>query len=108
MRKIKPGYNLINHNCQNFVVVLLNKIQVGAQREFGTVSAVVQRTFGKGHVVDLFVDEQSAQQQGQLEQQDQQQEQDQPRPQLHHQDTVQVAQQVMEQHTTKLDNHMAH
>ena len=102
MRKIKPGYNLINHNCQNFVVFLLQKIQVGSQKEFGTVSAVVQRTFGKGHVVDLFVDENST------EQQVPQEGQDQPRPQLHHQDTVQVAQQVMEQHTTKLDNHMAH
>jgi hypothetical protein len=93
MREKRPAYNIISNNCQNFAVLLLDAIKIGAHKEFATSFAVYQRATGAGHIKDLFVDMHPEEQE------------DQSRPQLHHQDTVQAAQQVMEENTTKLDNH---
>ncbi|KAF2093000.1 hypothetical protein NA57DRAFT_49095 [Rhizodiscina lignyota] len=94
MRQKQPAYNLISNNCQNFAVFLLDAIKVGAHREFGTAFAVYQRATGKGRIGDLFVDP--------GEHPD---DHDQERPHLQRYDTVQQAQQVMEENTTKLDTH---
>jgi hypothetical protein len=93
MREKRPAYNIINNNCQNFAVLMLDAIQVGAHREFATSFAVYQRATGAGQIKDLFVDKHPEEQT------------DQTRPELHRHDTVQQAQQVMEEKTTKLDNH---
>jgi hypothetical protein len=93
MREKRPAYNLISNNCQNFAVLMLDAIQVGAHQEFATTFEVYQKATGKGHIKDLFVDKHPEEQE------------DQSKPELHRQDTVQHAQEVMEQETTKLDNH---
>jgi hypothetical protein len=93
MREKRPAYNIISNNCQNFAVLMLDAIQLGAHREFATSFAVYQRATGAGEIKDLFTDRHP------------QEQTDQTRPELHRQDTVQQAQQVMEENTTKLDNH---
>jgi hypothetical protein len=93
MRAKRPAYNLISNNCQNFALLMLDAIKVGAHREFATSFAVYQRTIGAGRVKDLFVDTHPEEQV------------DQTRPELHRYDTVQVAAQVMDENTTKLDDH---
>jgi hypothetical protein len=93
MRGKRPAYNLISNNCQSFALLMLDAIQIGAHKEFATSFAVYQRATGAGTINDLFLDthpEETA---------------DQQMPTLQHQNTVQVAQQVMEENTTKLDNH---
>ncbi|KFY24459.1 hypothetical protein V493_05226 [Pseudogymnoascus sp. VKM F-4281 (FW-2241)] len=95
MRSTRPAYNIISNNCQNFAVLLLDAIKIGAHKEFATTFAVYQAATGAGRIKDLFVDEHPEEQQ------------DQQRPTLHHQDTTQNAQQVMEENTTKLDNHQS-
>ena len=92
MRQKKAAYNLISHNCQNFAVILLDSIQVGKHREFGTAFAVYQRATGKGTIKDLFVGESVEQAQNEAQG-------------IEPQDTVQLAQKVMDENTTKLDNH---
>ncbi|OBT70418.1 hypothetical protein VE03_00023 [Pseudogymnoascus sp. 23342-1-I1] len=95
MRATRPAYNIISNNCQNFAVLLLDAIKIGAHREFATSFAVYQAATGAGQIKDLFVDQHPEEQQ------------DQQRPTLHHQDTTQNAQQVMDENTTKLDNHQS-
>lgn len=96
MREKKPGYNLISNNCQNFAVYLLDAIKMGTHKEFATAFVVYQTATGKGKINDLFEEEHP-------------EEQEIPegpeRPGIHHQNTVQYAQQVMEENTTKLDTH---
>lgn len=71
----------------------MRSIKVGAHREFATSFAVYQAATGAGNIKDLFVDKHPEEQE------------DQQRPTLHHMDTTQNAQQVMEDNTTKLDSH---
>lgn len=94
MREKRPAYNVISNNCQNFALLMLDAIQIGAHREFATSFAVYQRATGLGSIKDLFVDNHPNEQKT-----------DSRRPELHRVDTVQNAQQVMEENTTKLDNH---
>jgi hypothetical protein len=96
MRQKRPAYNLISNNCQNFALLLLDAIKVGQVKQFGSSSAIYQALVGPGVVKDLFEDDAPVVVQ---------QQPDGVRPPLQHQDTVQVAQQVMEEHTTKLDTH---
>ena len=91
MREKRPAYNIISNNCQNFAVLMLDAIHVGAHREFATSFVIYQRATGAGSIKDLWVDEHP--------------EEEQTEPKLDHQDAVQHAQQVMEDNTTKLDNH---
>lgn len=93
MRAKKPAYNIISNNCQNFAVLILDAIQIGAHKQFATSFSVYQKATGLGEIKDLFVDNHPDEQT------------DPERPELHRQDTVQNAQQVMEEHTTKLDDH---
>ncbi|KAF2432519.1 hypothetical protein EJ08DRAFT_677439 [Tothia fuscella] len=93
MRQKRPAYNLISNNCQNFAVLMLDAVQTGAHHEFATTFEVYQRATGRGAIKDLWIDKHPEEQQ------------DQSKPELHRQDTVQHAQQVMDEHTTKLDNH---
>ncbi len=94
MREKRPAYNVISNNCQNYAVLLLDAIQIGAHQEFATSFAVYQAATGHGTIKDLFVDKHPEEQKIYPE-----------RPELHRMDTVQNAQQVMEENTTKLDNH---
>lgn len=93
MREKRPAYNVISNNCQNFAVNLLDAIQIGEHQKFATSFAVYQAATGAGTIKDLFVDHHPEEQNIS------------ERPELHRVDTVQNAQQVMEENTTKLDNH---
>lgn len=100
MREKRAAYNLINNNCQNFALNLLDKIRVGKHREFATSFVVYQRAIGDGAIKDLFeqVEDHPDEKPGvDVE--------DEKPPALQHQDTLQAAQQVMDDNTTKLDNH---
>lgn len=102
MSEKRAAYNLINNNCQNFALNLLDKIRVGKHREFATSFAVYQRAIGDGTIKDLFaqVEDHPDEQPGAVADV----ESEKP-PALQHQDTLQAAQQVMDDNTTKLDNH---
>jgi hypothetical protein len=107
MREARPAYNLISNNCQNFAMNLLNAIQVGAHREFATSFAVYQRATGKGAIMDLFVDKHPEEQQAQAEEEQADDEFERP-PRLQHTATMQTAQQVMDEQTTKIDSKRHH
>src|SRR4051812_22272294 len=97
MRAARPGYNLISNNCQNYAVLLLDAIQIGAHQEFATTFAIYQAATGSGTIKDLFKDNHPEEQR--LEGQSAE------GVPLGRTDTVHNAQVVMEQETTKLDNH---
>ena len=99
MRKDRPAYNLISNNCQNFAVNLLDKVQLGAHKEFATSFEIYQRATGEGEIKDLYVDKHPEEQAPTL----QEDEEEMPKPKR--QNTVQFAEQVMDEHTTKLDHH---
>jgi hypothetical protein len=97
MREKRPAYNLISNNCQNYAVLLLDAIQIGAHREFATSFAVYQAATGAGTISNLFKDTHPEEQrlEGEVA----------AGVPLGRVDTVHTAQQVMDQETTKLDNH---
>ena len=74
---------------------MLDAIQIGAHRQFATTYAIYQRAIGAGAIKDLFVDEQLHPEE----------EAEHGKPGLQHQNTMQTAQQVMDDNTTKLDCH---
>jgi hypothetical protein len=90
MREKRKGYNLISNNCQNFALNMLDAIQIGKHKDFGTALAIYQRATGKGAVSDLFLAELP-----EAEEQDEK-----PPEQI-----MQHAFQVMDENTTKLDTH---
>ncbi|KAG4418733.1 hypothetical protein IFR04_008095 [Cadophora malorum] len=94
MRQERAAYNIISNNCQNFAVRLLDAIQVGAHHQFATSFAVYQAATGDGTIKDLFVDAHPEEQKI-----------DPAAPGIQRTDTVQNAQHVMDENTTKLDNH---
>ncbi|KAI1261007.1 hypothetical protein F5Y18DRAFT_403079 [Xylariaceae sp. FL1019] len=57
MREKQKGYNLITNNCQNFALNMLDAIQVGKHKQFGTTMAIYKRATGKGAVSDLFIEQ---------------------------------------------------
>ncbi|KAK4156658.1 hypothetical protein C8A00DRAFT_30418 [Chaetomidium leptoderma] len=95
MRQKKAGYNLISNNCQNFALLMLEAIQIGAaaRTEFATTLAVVQTATGPGKIRDLFAEKAPAEQAMLLEQA----EKENP--------IVALAKRLMDEHTTKLDSH---
>jgi hypothetical protein len=109
MRISRPAYNIISNNCQNFAVSMLDAIQIGAHREFATSFAVYQAATGKGEIKDLFVDKHPEEQvdhaAGVVTENADADEEEMQRLKLKRQDTVTQAQQVMDQETTKLDDH---
>ncbi|KAI1812994.1 hypothetical protein GGS20DRAFT_555387 [Poronia punctata] len=96
MRTKRKAYNLISNNCQNFALNMLDAIQVGKHKEFGTTLAIYQRATGKGSISDLFLEK--------LPQAQEEEQEDQRPPQ----EVLQNAYQVMDEHTTKLDTHHCH
>ncbi|KAJ4011827.1 hypothetical protein NW752_004227 [Fusarium irregulare] len=94
IRERQPTYNLITNNCQTYVLQLLDAIKVGGHKDFGTTAAVYERIFGPGKIMDLFEGDEQAQQQEQQELEAGGQE----KP-----NTVNFAQNVMDQNTTQLD-----
>ncbi|TVY85610.1 hypothetical protein LAWI1_G008618, partial [Lachnellula willkommii] len=106
MREKRPAYNLISNNCQNFAVLLLDAIQVGAHRQFATSFAVYSAATGAGTIKGLFADSHPEEQKVEAHEEAEPGQPERPeRPELYRMDTVQNAQQVMDEHTTKLDNH---
>lgn len=97
MRHARPAYNLISNNCQNYAVNLLDAIQIGAHHEFATTFAIYQRATGAGSIKDLFEDKHPEEQKTDIDQGD--------KPEFQRTSTVQNAQIVMDQQTTKLDDH---
>ena len=94
IRERQPTYNLITNNCQTYVLQLLDAIKVGGHKDFGTTAAVYERIFGPGKIMDLFEGDEQAQQQ----EQEQIDAGGQQKP-----NTVNFAQNVMDQNTTQLD-----
>jgi hypothetical protein len=105
MRLTRPAYNIISNNCQNFAELMLDAIQIGAHREFATSFAVYQAATGKGEIKDLFVDKHPEEQVDHAQGTVTEEAEDLQGLKLKRQDTVSQAQQVMEQETTKLDDH---
>ncbi|KAF4450158.1 pppde peptidase protein [Fusarium austroafricanum] len=99
IREKQPAYNLITNNCQTYVLQLLDAIKVGVNKEFGTTLAVYERVFGPGKIKDLFEGEQRPEGQAQIEPGTQ------AGTQMHpgRSDTVNFAQDVMNQNTNQLD-----
>ena len=81
---------------RNFATNLLDKVQVGAHREFATALDAYQRATGDGDVLDLWEDKHPEEQQN-LEADAE------ATPKPKRQSTLEVAQQVMDENTTKLD-----
>ncbi|RMD44296.1 hypothetical protein DV735_g798, partial [Chaetothyriales sp. CBS 134920] len=107
MRAKRPGYNLISNNCQNFALALLDAIQIGAHKKFATSFAVYQQVTGLGSITDLFADSPIEDQQEPDEEEEAGANADDPDrpPKLHHTNTLQAAEQVMAEHTTKVNKH---
>jgi len=96
MREKRAAYNLISNNCQNFALLLLDAIKVGTHKQFATTFAVYQRAIGAGTIKDLFISSEEVSDGTETET---------GIPGPKRQDTVQLAQHVMDENTTKLDNH---
>lgn len=95
IREKTPVYNLITNNCQTYALQLLDAIKVGAQKEFGTTLAVYERIFGPGKVADLFGKEGHPSADGGAA----------PAASEGEENTVGLAQQLMNDHTAQLDAH---
>jgi len=61
LRTERPAYNLISNNCQTFALALLAAIQVGSSREFATSYEVYRKAIGPGSVAGLFAPDADAQ-----------------------------------------------
>ncbi|KAK1759082.1 hypothetical protein QBC47DRAFT_371040 [Echria macrotheca] len=118
MRAKRPGYNLISNNCQTFALALLDAIQVGSSREIATSYAVYRKAVGPGSIADLFADETKAETptDGEATNQPTVSEADaqaaaevevggKPIAGRKHRTIVDFAKGLMDEHTTKLDNH---
>ncbi|CZR35956.1 uncharacterized protein FPRO_03784 [Fusarium proliferatum ET1] len=107
IRERQPTYNLITNNCQTYVLQLLDAIKVGVNKEFGTTLAVYERVFGPGKIKDLFDGEEKPenQQQHQIEQGGEPGAEAGTQGPMHpgRSDTVNLAQDVMNQNTNQLD-----
>lgn len=96
IREKTPAYNLISNNCQTYALQLLDAIKVGGRKEFGTTLAVYDRVFGPGKVADLFVKEHQPPTDGTAAQ---------PSQEGDDENTVGLAQQLMNDNTAQLDAH---
>ncbi|KAK0616644.1 hypothetical protein B0T14DRAFT_523549 [Immersiella caudata] len=123
MRVKRPAYHLISNNCQTFALALLDAVQVGSSREFATSYAVYRQALGPGSVADLFAhDEQTgallegeaggqaatqAQAEAEADAQAAAEEKvgGKPVEERKRRTIVEFAKQLMDEHTTKLDNH---
>lgn len=92
MREHRPAYNLISNNCQNFASNLLRKVQIGAHHEFAKALAVYNNKFNLTQLKGLFDNHPD----------------DDPeqRPYTPPEGTVNLAQKVMDEHTTQVKTDM--
>jgi hypothetical protein len=90
----RPIYNLVSNNCQDFAIRLLDAIQVGAHAQFVTSFAIYQAATGDGTIKDLFADAYPEEQKS-----------DPAKIGIQRTHTIAKAQKVMDENTTKLDNH---
>lgn len=97
MREKRAAYNLISNNCQNFAVNLLANIQTGSHREFGTSFAVYQRATGEGTIMDLWADKPAEDEPEELKHDETE------GVKAKRQETLNLAQKLMDDNTTKLD-----
>ncbi|KAH7092698.1 hypothetical protein BKA62DRAFT_712639 [Auriculariales sp. MPI-PUGE-AT-0066] len=95
MREHQAAYNLISNNCQVFALRLLDAIQIGKHREFATSFEVYRAAVGPGAVVDLFKVQADELPPPEVESEGN-------RPPEH---VMQDAKKVMDENTTKLDEH---
>lgn len=77
----------------------MKNVQIGAHREFGSTFAIYQRATGEGAIKDLFSDKpgEDVNESPELKHD----EEEMPKPKR--QDTANLAQQVMDENTQKLD-----
>ncbi|KAJ4154161.1 hypothetical protein LMH87_010622 [Akanthomyces muscarius] len=99
IREKTPAYNLISNNCQTYALQLLDAIKVGARKEFGTTLAVYDRMLGPGKVADLFNKD------GQMPTDGTDPNVLPPKDGDDDENTVGLAQQLMNDHTAQLDTH---
>lgn len=119
MRQKHPGYNLITNNCQNFAMLMLDAIQIGKHRQFGSSFSIYQRATGQGTIADLF-SENSAQDEEEAAAAMDAEEAEEgeaagslPAPteegvepkKSYFNNILKMAQKVMDENTTKLDSH---
>ncbi|KAH8666946.1 hypothetical protein BX600DRAFT_462930 [Xylariales sp. PMI_506] len=92
MREKKPGYNLIDNNCQIFALKLLDSIRIGKHREFATSLEVYKKALSLGNLSELFV----------ADHPDDNPEQ---RPDTPTEGTMPLAEQIMDVETNKMSSH---
>ncbi|KAK5658044.1 hypothetical protein OQA88_2600 [Cercophora sp. LCS_1] len=121
MRTQRPAYNLISNNCQTFALALLDAIQVGSSRKFATSHAVYRKAIGPGSIADLFahevdeaaaaeaVSEAEADAKGEAQAAAEEKEEEEvagvPVASRKYRGIVEFAKKLMDENTTKLDNH---
>lgn len=124
----RPAYNLISNNCQTFALALLDAIQVGSSQKFATSYAVYRKAIGPGSIADLFdpdaqaatladdgeevgvqaaTAEVDAEANAEVDAQAAAEEEAGGKPvaDRKRRTIVEFAKQLMDEHTTKLDNH---
>ncbi|KAJ7190041.1 hypothetical protein GGX14DRAFT_606662 [Mycena pura] len=108
MRHKQKAYNLITNNCQNFALQMLNAVQVGKHLEFATAYSLYHAAAsgGSGGVSTLLSGQAESPVSSIFTAQAQElpmaEEEESERPPHH---VVAHAQEVMDEHTTKLDDH---
>ncbi|KAF6521699.1 hypothetical protein HZS61_013227 [Fusarium oxysporum f. sp. conglutinans] len=107
IRERQPTYNLITNNCQTYVLQLLDAIKVGVNKSSVLPLAVYERVFGPGKIKDLFEGEEKPEDQHkhQIEQGGEPGAEPGTQQPMHpgRSDTVNLAQDVMNQNTNQLD-----
>ncbi|KAL1860400.1 hypothetical protein VTK73DRAFT_7367 [Phialemonium thermophilum] len=103
MRQKRPAYNLISNNCQTFALLLVDAIQVGYHHQFATSFAVYQRAIGAGSVSELFAERPPPG--GEAEEAEEVQVAEEQAAAHQKLGIMDFAKKLMDEHTTKLDNH---
>lgn len=99
IREKQPAYNLISNNCQTYALRLLDAIKADGPTQFPTTHEVYKALVGPGAVLDLFKpDDATAEQPPPPPGQAGQQPADQPKPE----ESVSMAQKLMNQYTSLL------
>ncbi|KAL1841698.1 hypothetical protein VTJ49DRAFT_6737 [Mycothermus thermophilus] len=113
MRAQRPGYHLISNNCQVFALRMLDAIEImgAARTEFATTLEVVQTARAPGRIKELFSPptspptSPSPRPSSSLSLQQAQAQEEGPGKAEKENPIVALARRLMEEHTTKLDNH---
>ncbi|KAL2265681.1 hypothetical protein VTJ83DRAFT_6781 [Remersonia thermophila] len=142
MRAQRPGYHLINNNCQVFALRMLDAIEIvkAAKTEFATTMEVVQTATDPGKIIELFSPptsptpppeasaapaapaverpssssspsspppkaQQSQEEKEEKKKEEEEDKEEKPDKAEKENPIVALARRLMEEHTTKLDNH---